>query len=122
MNYKHLLKISAKHTNDLAIDPHYIIKHMHPCECFHLNNNHIKMKNAINSIMKMLNELIDLYDDGTLLETEFQEITSDIINMLDLENERIINSVECKIRTYVLNDYYTYDSKTELIDTLLLVS
>jgi hypothetical protein len=41
MTFKHLLKIYVKQVepHDMVVSSNYIIKHMLPCECFHLNNN-----------------------------------------------------------------------------------
>lgn len=47
MTYKHLLKISARHIPDIVVNPHYIVKHMNPCECFHLNNNIVGWRDTV---------------------------------------------------------------------------
>ena len=55
MTYKRLLKISIRHTHDAVVRPHYIIKHMTPCECFHLHNNTIlgwKDKASMDAILE----------------------------------------------------------------------
>jgi hypothetical protein len=68
-------------------------------------------------LLKLINELIDLYQDE-LTETEFIEIVSEILNVLDIYIDSLIEKITQIVRVYISKEYYTFDSKIELIEKI----